>query len=231
MKVISAEQAKRKRIQNYMWLLLPVIIFGGLKWPYIGLAVLAMMVSFLILSFFKGRLWCGWFCPRGSFLERILGKVSLNRKGPVFLKTSAFRWSLFVLMMSFMFFRLIKAGGNPARIGAVFITMCIITSVLAIALGLVFKPRTWCSFCPMGTLQGVLGANKNMILISPGDCTDCGLCEKACPIGTAASDFKDSGKVASVDCLRCKECLVKCPRGALSQGDAQLGGGCSYCNF
>ncbi len=214
MKVICTQQARRKSIQNYMWLLLPAIIFGGLKWSYVGYGVLAMMAFFLGLSIFKGRQWCGWFCPRGSFLERILGKVSLNKRAPRLFKMPAFRWSIFAALMSFMTFRLIRTGGDAAKIGSVFITMCIVTSILAISLGLVFKPRSWCSFCPMGTLQGVLGANKNLITVSDA-CTDCGICEKICPIGTAANDFKENGQVASVDCLRCKECLAKCPYGAL----------------
>ncbi|MDI6799477.1 MAG: 4Fe-4S binding protein [Actinomycetota bacterium] len=214
MKEICIEQAKRKSIQSHAWLLLPLIVFGGLKWPYLGFGVLAMMGFFLVMAAIKGRHWCGWFCPRGSFLERILERVSLNGRVPALLKTAPFRWSVFALMMSFMSFRLIGTGGNPVKIGSVFITMCIITSILAIGLGLIFKPRSWCSFCPMGTLQGVLGASKNLVSIGE-DCIDCGACGRVCPIGTVAMDFKDSGRVASIDCLRCRECLAKCPVGAL----------------
>ena len=36
---------------------------------------MAMMAFFLVLSAFKGRYWCGWLCPRGSFLERIFAPL------------------------------------------------------------------------------------------------------------------------------------------------------------
>ncbi len=215
MKEICEEQLKRKRIQNYMWIFFPIIVIGGLKWPYLGYGVLAIMIIFIILALSKGRQWCGWLCPRGSFLERVFVKVSLNRKAPSFLKEGFLRWAIFVGLLGFMVFRLIKTGGNPVKIGAVFILMCAISSVVAFALGLIFKPRTWCSFCPMGTLQGLLGPNKNMVFVSDA-CIDCGACAKVCPIGTSPADFKDAGRVASIDCLRCRECVAKCPLGALN---------------
>lgn len=205
---------RRKKIQSVMWWLLPVIIFGGLYWPYMGYLVLAMMIFFLILAGFKGRYWCGWFCPRGSFLERILGKVSRNARVPRLFKNMTFRWVVFSILMGFMLFRLISSGGNPAKIGFVLVTMCLITTVIAIPLGMLFKARAWCSFCPMGTLQGAIGTRKYLLGISD-ECTECGLCEKVCPVGTCASAFKDVGQVRSVDCLKCPECVVKCPVNAL----------------
>jgi hypothetical protein len=50
---------KRKNVQMVMWWLLPIIIFVGIWWHYIGYVVLAMMIVFLTLSVFKGRYWCG----------------------------------------------------------------------------------------------------------------------------------------------------------------------------
>lgn len=42
-------------------------------------------------------------------------------------------------------------------VGAVFVVMCIVTTVIAIILGVSLKPRGWCVICPMGTLQNKLG--------------------------------------------------------------------------
>ncbi len=202
-----------------MWWFLPVIVIGGIFWPYLGFLVMAMMPFFLALSGFKGRYWCGWLCPRGSFLERIFGPLSPNGKIPPVFKSRFLRWGLFVVLMGFMVFRLIQSGGSPAKIGFVFVTMCMITTVLAIVLGLTFKPRMWCAICPMGTFHGAIGIGKNLLRIS-GDCTECGTCEKVCPIGTAPGALKAEGLVSSLDCLRCPECIVKCPKDAL-----QFGGG------
>jgi polyferredoxin len=122
--------------------------------------------------------------------------------------------------MGFMIFRLVHSGGVLAKIAFVFVTMCIITTVLAIILGLLFKPRTWCAVCPMGTLQGVIGRKRNLLRISE-DCTECGTCEKVCPIGTAPGGLKTKGFVSSLDCIKCPECVVKCPKGALQFAESR----------
>lgn len=197
-----------------MWWFLPVIVIGGIFWPYLGFLVVAMMAFFLVLSAFKGRYWCGWLCPRGSFLERIFAPLSPNRKIPRVFKTRILRGVVFAVLMGFMIFRLVHSGGVLAKIAFVFVTMCIITTVLAIILGLIFKPRTWCAVCPMGTLQGVIGRKRNLLRISQ-DCTECGACEKVCPIGTAPGALKAEGVVSSLDCIKCPECIIKCPKGAL----------------
>ena len=205
---------KRKIIQLIMWWFLPVIIIGGIFWPYLGYLVVAMVIFFLVMASFKGRYWCGWLCPRGSFLERILSLVSRKGKVPLFLKNMAFRWIVFILLMGFMVFRLIQTEGVWAKIGFVFVTMCLVTTVIAIPLGIIFKPRTWCAFCPMGTLQGMIGGRKHLLKISD-ECTKCKLCEKVCPIGTSPVSFKADGKIKSVDCIKCPDCSAKCPKKAL----------------
>jgi len=206
--------SNRKKIQLIMWWLLPIIIFGGIFWPFAGYLVLGMMLFFLTLAIFRGRYWCGWFCPRGSFLERILVYISRNRKVPTFFKDIRFRWLIFSILISFMILRLVQSNGAPEKIGFVFVTMCIITTAIAIPMGIIFKPRTWCAFCPMGLLQGILGKNKYLLHVSE-NCTECGACDEICPIGTSPLSSKAAGKVNSVDCLRCPDCIAKCPKNAL----------------
>ncbi|MBU0478393.1 4Fe-4S binding protein [bacterium] len=56
-----------------------------------------------------------------------------------------------------MSFRIIQTGGNLIAIGAVFVTMCLVTTIIAIVLGIPMKQRAWCMVCPMGTLQRKIG--------------------------------------------------------------------------
>jgi len=39
------------------------------------------------------------------------------------------------------------------KIGFAFATVCLVTTVIAIFFGYLFSARTWCMFCPMGTMQ------------------------------------------------------------------------------
>jgi ferredoxin-type protein NapH len=136
---------------------LPLIIIGGLFIPLLGYLVLLMMVFFLILSYFRGRYWCAHLCPRGSFLDLALSKLSLKRKMPRFLSNRTFRWTVVVLFMAFFVFQLVGAPKTVAGIGFVFVRMCLLTTLLSVVLGVPIHHRTWCTFCPMGTLQGRLG--------------------------------------------------------------------------
>lgn len=136
---------------------LPLIVIGGLFFPVLGYLVLAMMVFFLTLSFFKARYWCWNLCPRGAFLDIVMSKLSRNKPIPRIFTKSWFRWSVFVLFISFFTFRLINAGFKPLAVGVLFVSTCIITTIISILLAVTTKHRGWCMVCPMGTLQEHIG--------------------------------------------------------------------------
>ena len=135
----------------------------------------------------------------------------------LFLKSSWFRWLLFTVMMSFMFTRLYMAWGDPKAVGSVFRMMWIVSTTIAIGLGLYFKPRTWCTVCPMGSFQGV--SSKNTYLLTVEDnCIQCKKCQRVCPISTYPGAYKQEegpGVVPSIECLRCSNCVMNCPKKAL----------------
>ena len=140
-----------------MMFFLPVVVIGGLFNPYIGYLVVAMMAFFLVLSFFKARYWCWNLCPRGAFLDIMLSKFSRNKSVPKVITRQWFRLTVLILLMGFVAFRIVRTGGNPVLIGAVFVTMCLVTTVISIILGLTTKHRAWCMMCPMGFLQEKIG--------------------------------------------------------------------------
>ena len=142
-----------KNSQKIMVWFLPLIVIGGLFYPLLGYLVVAMMVFLLILSFFKGRYWCRNLCPRGAFLDIVVSKVGIKRPIPKLFTKQWFRWLIFALFMSFLIFRIVRAGGNYIAIGLVFVVMCATTTVIAIVIGAITKHRGWCMICPMGILQ------------------------------------------------------------------------------
>jgi polyferredoxin len=60
----------RSMVQYLMAFGLPLIVIGGLFTPRLGLLAGGLMLTSIVLSLWKGRFWCGWVCPRGSFLDR-----------------------------------------------------------------------------------------------------------------------------------------------------------------
>ncbi|MCX5711716.1 MAG: 4Fe-4S binding protein [Candidatus Omnitrophica bacterium] len=145
-----------KKTQIVMIWFLPLIVIGGLFYPLLGYLVVAMMAVFLTLAFFRGRYWCWNLCPRGAFLDIVLSKVSLKRPMPKSFTRLWLRWSVFALFMGFLAFRIFKTGGNLIAIGAVFVFLCVLTTVISIITGVATKHRSWCVICPMGTLQATI---------------------------------------------------------------------------
>ncbi len=152
-----AVKTRGKRSQRIMLGFFPLIAIGGLFYPWLGYLMPPMMVFLIGLSYFKSRFWCGTLCPRGAFLDIVQSRFTLNRPYPRWFNRKDVRWGIFGFFMTVFITRLVSLWGNWLAVGGLFVSMCVVTSILAIAMGVLLKPRTWCAICPMGTLQDQLG--------------------------------------------------------------------------
>lgn len=148
--------------RKYWWIAVLVISLGGLYYPLLGWAVPVFMIFLLGISYFNGRYWCGNLCPRGSFNDRIVSKVSRYKKIPELLKKNWFRLlivGIFIGLFSFRFLNTYSSSSGLAlfyKLGFIFATICLITTIIALMVGSIYSPRAWCTFCPMGTLQSYI---------------------------------------------------------------------------
>ncbi len=217
-RVRSLEIRRRRSLQ---WALSPIVIVTialGWRYPLLGYSVPVVMATGIVGGLFKGRYVCGNICPRGGLVDRLLSRVSNGKPIPPLLKHMTFRWFAFVALMGFMLFQM---GNKPPdadwlhHIGKVFWRICLITTALCVVLGILIHQRSWCSFCPEGTLQSVWGKGKYQLHINAKVCKECGLCERSCPLGLRLLNYKSMGKILDPDCLRCPECAGACPQKAL----------------
>lgn len=174
------------------------------------------MVAPILVSFFKGRYWCGNLCPRGNFYDNIVSKFSNTKKVPNILKSKLFRVMVIIIMM-IIFGAGIKANwGNLYGIGMVFYRMIVLTTIIGVGLSFFYNQRTWCHFCPMGTMASYvarLRKSKRVLRVSPS-CVSCKICEKKCPLGLVPYDYK--GDILShPDCIQCGKCVNVCPKNAI----------------
>lgn len=221
-------------IRKWAWIFTLAVAVGGLWLPKLGLFVLPVMLSLTVLSFFKGRYWCGNFCPHGSLYDAVMLPVSLNRKIPAVFIWKATRllfFAWFGFMLTRKFTRAFAAFGTEQfldKLGFIFVTSYLMVLIVGGILSIFISPRTWCNFCPMGFMQmlsyklgkllGVAAKTDSKITVARKEmCHSCGKCSRVCPMQLAPYlEFDDKNQFGSEKCIRCSTCVVNCPAGILS---------------
>ena len=136
------------------WILFAYLVIAWF-YPVIGLLALICMIGPVLTSIWRGRYWCGHVCPRGSMYDRLLSKYSPHRPIPKFVRAFGFR--LFMVLFIFTMFGIqLSFAKNWGDVGRVFWTIILITTIVGITLSFIYAPRTWCSFCPMGTMTQLI---------------------------------------------------------------------------
>lgn len=211
---------KKFKLQTWLWtLLLSFVLLGWFVDSRFGYLALICMVAPVLFAIFRGRYWCGWFCPRGSFFDNLIKKFSLNRKIPPIMLKPWFRAVVFVVLMAGLAVQVWVAGGDVQKTGVVIVRLITVTTVIGIALGVLIHPRSWCVICPMGSLATWFGRGKYQLEIND-TCIGCKKCVKACPVQIAPVEFRSEQQglepVTNPNCLKCQRCVEACPKNALS---------------
>jgi polyferredoxin len=210
-------QVKRRIKQFFMAGIFIVIIILGWVYPMLGYFIPLCMLLGIAIGLFRGRKWCDWACPRGSFYDILVKPLSPEKEIPPLLKSMKFRISVFLILILVMAVNLIKRWPDLSSIGAFFVILLTITTILGVILALIFHQRSWCSFCPIGTLVNIIGKNKYPLWLNSDLCAECKLCSQVCPIQIKPYLYKGEGRqlVKDADCLKCNLCIGICPIKAL----------------
>ena len=201
------------------WALAPlsiIVILFGWKYPILGFMVPIVILMGLIYSFSNGRYVCGNLCPRGAFYDRVLSKISPKRKIPLFLKSMGFRVGIIFLFCVVFSVKISQDPFNWRHWGHVFWFMCTVTTIIGIILGIFIHHRAWCSFCPSGTLENLIGGHKNPIKIDYSSCAGCKKCERSCTMTLTIIGDKSTPHLTDRDCIKCGECISACKKNTLS---------------
>ncbi len=221
-KTIKKLAKKRNLLQSIFSILFVVVIIGALVKPILfGYFLMFCVICTIAISPFLGRYWCNW-CPRGSFLEKIWQKVSFKKEIPNFFKKTYFHLLIIVIFLSIIIINFISLYSSFKVVDALGITLSRVllgSTFVALILGVFFKPRVWCTFCPGGTFAKISPIYKNKdvsLKIDTSLCINCHICYKVCPIEIDPSNYKNLNIISDNDCLKCSMCSEKCPTKALT---------------
>ena len=169
-----------------------------------------IIFAYLILAWFFPVLgWAALICMIGPVLRPI----------PKFVRSFGFR--LFMVFFIFAMFgiQMYFAWGDWGAMGLVFWKIILLTTIVGITLSFIYAPRTWCSFCPMGSLSSWVAPKKaplpkayKSIHVSSQCEEKCKLCARVCPMQlTPYSSRGEQLGYLHPDCLKCRKCEKACP--------------------
>lgn len=193
---------------------------------------LVLGLAVLVATLLVGNAFCGWICPFGAVQDALTWVRRKLRLPAITVPRGldrALRWGRFVVLAVILYFSYVTASlwfadYDPyvALFGLHWLfepdtpALWIGLSILAVVVvGSVLVERAWCRYlCPLGGVLSVLSRFSLLrIRRAPTTCTDCSLCDKACPVGIEPSK---AAPMVSPDCIGCMDCVTTCPvRGAL----------------
>ncbi len=151
----------RKIYQKYGFIILLAYLIAAYFFMPLGMiAVICMLAPVVFALAGKGRHWCGSFCPRGNFYQNVTCHLSRKKPIPAFLKSTGFRVFMVLFIIGNFSYGIYNNLGNPAGIGMVFYRIIIITTIFGIVINTIYMPRTWCAFCPMGSISAYISFLK-----------------------------------------------------------------------
>ena len=192
------------------------LVIAGWFYSLIGYFIPLCMVAGVGVAAFRGRTWCNWMCPRGSFADTYMKAISPGKNMPRVLRQVPVRLGVIAFLMTMLAFQIMRLWPDGYAIGRFFIILLTITTVVGIFLAFFFHQRAWCSICPIGSLSSWVGANRRQLQMDRDSCVSCGLCAQNCPMQLTPNALKEQPAMEfKGDCLKCGLCIKGCPKQAL----------------
>lgn len=214
---VDRAKARRRLKQMIAGAIFPAVLGAGWVYPLVGYFIPLCMLLGISMAAFRGRSWCNWLCPRGSFEDAWLAKISRGRRIPAVLRGTPVRLGSMAMLMGMLTWQINRHWPDPWAIGGSFVLLLSVTTTVAMMLGLIWQQRAWCYLCPIGTMANWVGKNRRPLLLAPELCTQCNVCAKNCPMQLAPAALKGQAAMPyRGDCLKCSLCVESCPQAALT---------------
>jgi NAD-dependent dihydropyrimidine dehydrogenase PreA subunit len=174
-------------------------------------------LGLLPVTYFLGKVWCGWICHLGALQEliHIPARFSFlqSRKAVKILKWIRIATFVLLIVQLFVTRTNIFIKYDPFKVafnlfstnttGYVLLVIMLISSVL------VYRP--FCrGFCPIGLILGWVARIPGASVLGVKDnCMSCKSCNDACQMQAITREKKKS-ELDNEECIACGECLDSC---------------------
>lgn len=145
-----------KSQQNWTWIITITWMLIANFWPPFGLFGFICMFTPIIIAFSgRGKMSCARICPRGSFLGKFAVYLSKQRVMPSWMRTRYFKFTLWSIMIGgFILLMIWAVPRGLYTLGKSVLYFMEAATLIAFVTGIIFKPRSWCTICPMGFTSG-----------------------------------------------------------------------------
>lgn len=158
-----SKKKKHKSHQGWSWIIIVSFFILSIYNVYFGLfGIICMTMPMYHALKGEGKAHCSFYCPRGSFLGKFLGKFSMQNTLPRFMRTKKFKNGMLILMITMLSLSMIHSGGQIDKIAFALFRFMFASFIVGILMGVFFKPRSWCQICPMGHATGLITDIKKM---------------------------------------------------------------------
>lgn len=142
--------------QKWTWIITIIWMLIANIWPPFGLyGFICMFTPIIIALSGRGKMSCARICPRGSFIGKFTPAFSRKKVMPTWVHTKRFKFLLWAIMMgSFIGLMFWAAPKGVYTLGKTVLYFMEVATLIAFLTGLIFKPRSWCTVCPMGFTSG-----------------------------------------------------------------------------
>lgn len=157
----TSKKIKAKSHMKWSWVIILtffVLSILDIRFGVLGFACMAAPIFHALNG--KGKIHCSHYCPRGSFLGKMIPYISFKNKLPKFMTSKTFKNGLLTFMILMFSFSLYHAGFNFNRIAFSVFRFMLASFIVGIIMGIIFKPRSWCQVCPMGHASGLIRDTK-----------------------------------------------------------------------
>jgi MauM/NapG family ferredoxin protein len=186
-----------------------------------ALLVLAGTAALLLVTFFLGRVFCGFVCPLGTIVDAVDFVTGLRARGRRLKRVKRHVAIVLVALAAFGVTAawLLDPINWAARLGALLsratIDWCVAAVLIGALLGVAIAAgrRGFCRvLCPLGALLGWIASISPFARSVSSTCIDCGRCSATCRMAAIGDDPRDFDRA---ECIHCGDCETDCPAAAI----------------